>query len=162
MLIWPGPSILVAAVVFGVYLVGSGVAALILGLSLHVSTAHRVLLFIAGGLSLILGVLAFRHLGQGYAALLLALWIGIGFIFHGVATALTAVSHPGFPGRGWNIFFGSICVVTGIVVIASPFRSLVALAVVTGVWLVAIGIAQIATALVMHSDMKKASPAPVR
>ena len=155
-LAWPGPSILVAAVVFGIYLVVSGVAAIVFGLSLHVSTAHRVLLFIAGTLSLILGLLAFRHFGQGYAALLLALWIGIGFMFHGVATTLTAMSHPGLPGRGWNIFFGSISIVAGVVVIAWPFGSLVTLALVAGVWLVIIGIAQIVTAFVMHRDLNKA------
>ena len=45
-----------------------------------------MLLFISGAAALILAVLAFRHFGEGYAVLLLAIWIGIGFIFRGVAT----------------------------------------------------------------------------
>jgi uncharacterized membrane protein HdeD (DUF308 family) len=157
-LLWPGPSILVAAVIFGIYLVVSGVTAIVLGLSLHVSTAHRVLLFISGALSLVLGLLAFRHFGQGYAALLLALWIGIGFIFHGVATTLTAISHPDLPGRAWNIIFGSISVIAGVVVMAWPFSSLVTLAFVSGIWLIIIGGAQIVTAVVMHRDLKRRGP----
>jgi uncharacterized membrane protein HdeD (DUF308 family) len=68
MLVWPGPSILVVAVVFGLYLLAPGIASVILGFSLHVSAANRVRLFVAGALLLILGVLAFRHFGQGYAA----------------------------------------------------------------------------------------------
>jgi uncharacterized membrane protein HdeD (DUF308 family) len=154
-LLWPGPSILVAAVIFGIYLVVSGITAIVLGLSLHVSTAHRVLLFISGALSLVLGLLAFRHFGQGYAVLLLALWIGIGFIFHGVATLLTAISHADLPGRGWNIVFGSISIVAGVVVMAWPFSSLVTLAFVSGIWLIIIGVSQIVTAVVMHREFKK-------
>lgn len=37
--------------------------------------------------------------------LLLAIWIGVGFIFRGVAT-VSAVSDKLLPGRGWEIFFG--------------------------------------------------------
>ncbi len=156
MLFWPGPSIVVAAVIFGVYLLAAGIASIIFGLSLHVSVAHRILLFIAGAVSIILGVLAFRHFGEGYAALLMALWIGIGFIFHGVATGFTAVSHIGLPGRGWNIVFGVISVVAGVVVIAWPIGSLVTLAYVAGIWLVIIGIAEAATAVAMRREMRKA------
>jgi uncharacterized membrane protein HdeD (DUF308 family) len=156
MLFWPGPSIVVAAVIFGLYLLVSGVASIIFGLSLHVSVAHRVLLFIAGAVSIILGVLAFRHFGEGYAALLMALWIGIGFIFHGVATGFTAVSHIGLPGRGWNIVFGVISVVAGVVVIAWPIGSLLTLAYVAGFWLIVIGIAEAVTAVAMRREMGKA------
>lgn len=154
-LMWPGPSILVAAVIFGIYLVVSGLTAIVLGLSLHVSTAHRVLLFISGALSLVLGLLAFRHFGQGYAVLLLALWIGIAFIFHGVAATLTAISHPDLPARVWNIVLGSISVIAGVVVMAWPFSSLVTLAFVSGIWLIIIGVSQVVAAVVMHRDLKK-------
>ena len=78
-LAWPGISILVAAVAFGVYLLITGAAQVAFAFSLHVSAGSRILLFISGAASLILAVLAFRHFGQGYAVLLLAIWIGIGF-----------------------------------------------------------------------------------
>jgi uncharacterized membrane protein HdeD (DUF308 family) len=54
-----------------------------------------VLLFVSGAASLILAVLAFRHFGD--AVLLLAIWIGIGFIFRGVATTVSAISDAGVP-----------------------------------------------------------------
>jgi len=94
-LAWPGPSILVAAGLFGVYLVVSGVAMVVLAFSLPVSAGSRFMNIISGALSVILGILAFRHFGQGYAILLLAIWIGIGFIFRGV----TAVAFQ-FGDRG--------------------------------------------------------------
>ncbi|KDO95341.1 membrane protein [Mycobacterium avium subsp. hominissuis A5] len=142
-LVWPGISILVAAVAFGVYLLITGIAQVVFAFSLHVSAGSRVLLFISGAASLILALLAFRHFGQGYAILLLAIWIGIGFIFRGVATTISAVSDPKLPGRGWNIFLGVISLLAGIVVLASPFESIVTLAIVVGAWFVVIGVFEI-------------------
>lgn len=69
-LAWPGISILVAAMAFGVYLLITGVAQVAFAFSLHVSAGGRILLFISGAASLILAVLAFRHFGD--AVLLLA------------------------------------------------------------------------------------------
>jgi len=146
-LVWPGISILVAAVLFGAFLVVSGIVQVVAALRLDVSVGSRVLLFISGALSVVLGVLAFRHFGQGYAVLLLAIWIGVGFIFQGVAEAVLAISHPELPARGWHIFLGVLTWIAGLVVLAWPFDSIVVLALVTGVWLVVIGICQIVWAI---------------
>jgi uncharacterized membrane protein HdeD (DUF308 family) len=154
-LAWPGISILVAAVLFGVYLLISGIAQVIFAFSLPVSAGGRVLLFLSGAASLILAVLAFRHFGQGYAILLLAIWIAVGFIFRGVATTVSAISDPALPGRGWNIFFGVISIVAGIVILASPFESIVTLAIVVGVWLIVIGVFEIVAAFGMRRASKR-------
>lgn len=145
-LVWPGPSILVAAVLFGLFLVLSGIIELVFALTLDVSVGNRILLLISGALSLILGVLAFRHFGQGYAVLLLAIWIGVAFIFQGVAELTLAISHREIPGRGWLVFGGILGMLAGIVVLGWPFGSIVVLALVTGIWLVIIGIARIISA----------------
>jgi uncharacterized membrane protein HdeD (DUF308 family) len=155
MLVWPGPSIVVAAVLFGVYLVLSGIALVILAFSLPASGASRFLNFISGVASVILGILAFRHFGQGYAILLLAIWIGIGFIFRGVAAVASAVSEPKFPGRGWAIFFGVISIIAGVVVLAYPFDSIVTLALVVGIWLIILGVMEVISGFGMRSDVKK-------
>ena len=154
-LAWPGPSILVAAVLFGVYLVVSGVALVVLAFALPVSAGSRFLNFISGVLSVILGVLAFRHFGHGYAVLLLAIWIGIGFIFRGVTALASAVSDRGFPGRGWVIFFGVISVIAGFVVLVYPFDSIVTLALVVGIWLIILGVMEVISGFGMRSDVKK-------
>ncbi|MCH9667771.1 MAG: HdeD family acid-resistance protein [Actinomycetia bacterium] len=146
-LIWPGKSILVAAVLFGIYLLASGIAQIVFALFLDASGGQRVLLFISGALSIVLGVIAFRHFEEGWPILLLAIWIGVGFIFQGVAEAGLAASFPGLPGRGWHIFLGVLSVIAGIVVMAWPFGSIVMLAIVAGVWLVVIGVTQIIWAL---------------
>jgi uncharacterized membrane protein HdeD (DUF308 family) len=142
-LAWPGITLLAAAIAFGVYLLITGAAQVFFAFSLHVSAGSRILLFIGGAASLILAVLAFRHFGQGYAFLLLAIWIGIGFIFRGVATTVSAIHDPTLPGRGWSIFLGLISLLAGVVVLASPFASLVTLALVVGVWFVVIGVFEV-------------------
>lgn len=154
-LAWPGISILAAAVAFGIYLLITGVAQVVFAFSLHVSAGSRILLFISGAASLILAVLAFRHFGQGYAVLLLAIWIGIGFIFRGVATTVSAISDPVLPGRGWSIFIGVISLLAGIVVLASPFSSIVTLAIVVGVWFVVIGVFEIVSSFGIRKASKE-------
>jgi uncharacterized membrane protein HdeD (DUF308 family) len=146
-LVWPGKSIEVAAIFFGTYLIMSGIAQVIFAFALEVPGGERVLLFISGALSLVLGVLAFRHLGEGYAILLLAIWIGVSFIFQGVAETTLAITYKELPGRGWHIFLGILSVIAGMIVIGWPFDSIVVLAIVTGVWLVVIGITAIIWAL---------------
>jgi len=153
-LTWPGMSILVAAVLFGAFLVISGIAQVVAAFALDASAASRVLLFISGALSVVLGVLAFRHFGQGYALLLLAIWIGVGFIFQGVAEAAMAISHPLLPARGWHIFLGILTVIAGVVVLGWPFDSIVVLAIVAGAWLVVIGITQIIWAFQARKDTR--------
>ena len=153
-LAWPGISILAAAVWFGVYLLLIGIAQVVFAFSLHVTAGSRILLFISGAASLILAVLAFRHFGQGYAILLLAIWIGIAFIFRGVATTVSAISDPTLPGRGWSIFVGVISLLAGIVVIASPFDSIITLAVVVGAWFVVIGVFEIVSSFGIRKASK--------
>ena len=145
-LAWPGKTIVVAAIFFGAYLLITGISQVIFAFSLHVSAGGRVLLFISGAASLILAVLAFRHFGEGYAVLLLAIWIGVGFIFRGVATTVSAISDPGMPGRGWEIFFGIITTIAGVVVLASPFDSIAVLTLVVGIWLIVIGAFEVVSA----------------
>src|SRR6478672_902458 len=130
MLVWPGKTLLAAGILFGAYLLISGIAQVFFAFTLHVSAGGRILLFISGAASLILALLAFRHFGEGYAILLLAIWVAVGFIFRRVATTVAAVSDPHLPGRGWAIFFGIITILAGIVVLAYPFDSLVTLTLV--------------------------------
>jgi uncharacterized membrane protein HdeD (DUF308 family) len=113
------------------------------------------LYFISGAVSVILGILAFRHFGEGYAILLLAIWIAVGFIFRGVSAVALAISYPRFPGRGWSIFFGIISTLAGVVVLVYPFDSIVTLALVVGIWLIILGVMEVISAFGMRSDVKK-------
>jgi uncharacterized membrane protein HdeD (DUF308 family) len=158
-LAWPRPSILVASTLFGVYLVLSGLVELVLAFTLSRSAATRVVLFISGALSLVLAILSFRHFGDGYAVLLLSLWIGIGFTFQGVTGMAVGFGDSELPGRGWYIVAGVISVIAGLVVLVWPFESIAVLTLATGIWLVIIGITQIVQAFQTRKAAKTAHEA---
>lgn len=154
-LTWPQPSVVAAAALFGVYLVVSGIALVILAFSLPASGGSRFLNFISGVASIALGILAFRHFGEGYAVLLLAIWIATGFIIRGMFVTASAIGVPQFPGRGWAIFFGLITIIAGFVMLAYPFDSIETLALVVGAWLVILGATEVISGFGMRSDVKK-------
>ena len=155
MLAWPQPSVVAAAVLFGVYLVVSGVALVFLAFSLPASAGGRFLTFISGVASVALGILAFRHFDEGYAILLLAIWVATGFIIRGVFVTASAISVPKFPGRGWAIVFGFISIIGGYVVLAYPFDSIETLAFMIGAWLTILGAMEVISGFGMRSDVKK-------
>ncbi|OBF52526.1 HdeD family acid-resistance protein [Mycolicibacterium monacense] len=137
----PGAAILVTAIFFGAYLLVTGVAQLVLAFSVRSSLGGRVLLFIGGAAALVLAVLCFLNLSESID--LLAIWIGVGFIFRGVATAMSAFSDHSLPGRIWEIILGVISVLAGIIMFVAPLEGLVALTQVTGIILVVIGIVEV-------------------
>jgi uncharacterized membrane protein HdeD (DUF308 family) len=141
MLAWPGPTLVVAAIFFGAYLLVTGISQIFHAFTLHISGGGRALLFISGAASLVLAVLAIRHIGD--AILLLAIWIGIGFVFRGVATAASAISDHDTPARGWEIFIGIVTIIAGIILLAYPFTSLATLLYVKGFWLIFVGVMEI-------------------
>jgi uncharacterized membrane protein HdeD (DUF308 family) len=113
------------------------------------------LYLISGVASVTLGILAFRHFGDGYAILLLSIWVAVGFIFRGVSVSASAISAPQFPGRGWAIFFGIISIIAGFLVLAYPFDSIITLTLVVGAWLTILGAMEIGSGFAMRSDVKK-------
>ncbi len=79
--------------------------------------------------------------------LLLALWIGIGWLFRGVTQIVAAAHDPAMPARGWHVFLGVVTVVAGIVLIDSPVGSATVLMLVGGWWLVVVGVVEIVTSV---------------
>jgi uncharacterized membrane protein HdeD (DUF308 family) len=153
-LVWPGQSIAVASTLFGVYLLLSGFVQVALAFILPESAGMRVLYFISGVLSVILSIFCFRHLGDAYSVLLLSVWIGVSFIFQGVSTTAVAISYKELPARGWYGVLGVLSAIAGVVVLVWPFDSIAVLTIVTGVWLVVLGIAGVVQAFAMRNDSK--------
>jgi uncharacterized membrane protein HdeD (DUF308 family) len=143
-LAWPGKTLLVAGVLFGIYLVVSGIGYVFAAFGTHPGAAMRVLMFITGVVSLVLGFFCFRDKLE--SILLLALWIGIGWVFRGVTLLAAALSFDHMPGRGWQVLSGIIIIVGGGVLIIYPLDSIEVLTLVAGCWLIAIGIIDVITA----------------
>ncbi|MFD6453488.1 HdeD family acid-resistance protein [Nocardia sp. NPDC060220] len=149
-LVWPGPSLLVAGILFGIYMVVSGIFQLIAAFTHLPSTSFRVLSFISGVLSLIIGVFCFRD--DLTSIVLLGLFIGISWLFRGVAVLFAAISESGVPGRGWQIFYGIISALAGVVLIVWPISSLTTLVWVVGIFLIVIGVMEVITAFGIRKD----------
>lgn len=117
-LVRPDATLLAAGVLFGVHLLISGVLQLVAAFGTHRTTALRVLAFISGALSLLLGPFCLR--GPMRSVLLLTLWIGIGWLIRGITQTLAAASDRSMPARGRQIFLGALTFAAGIVLIDSP------------------------------------------
>ena len=63
----------------------------------------------------------------------------------------TALQHREMSGRGWRVFMGILSSIAGIVLLAIPAISLVALVVVVSVWLILFGLLEISLALRLRS-----------
>jgi uncharacterized membrane protein HdeD (DUF308 family) len=153
LLIWPGRTILVLSVFLGAYLLVSGIFQIVAAFAMSDATAgFRWLSGISGALSFVLGMFAFRSLT--HSVQILVLLIGFGWMLHGFAALFEGIADRGMPGRGWQISFGILGIIAGFVVLVWPAPSLLALAIVAGVWLIILGIMEIIGAFQLRSLAK--------
>jgi uncharacterized membrane protein HdeD (DUF308 family) len=155
-LAWPNQTIRVVGILFGIYLLVSGVIEIMVAFAPEVRTSVRILSVLAGALSILLGLLCFR--GALESILLLALWIGFGWLITGITRAVGAASAPVVPHRGWQIFGGILIAIAGIVVITSPISSIQTLTVLVGIWLVVVGAWQVIEAFVLRRRIREVAP----
>ena len=154
-LAWPGKTIVVVAILVAAWLLVSGIFQIVRGFGRGLSGGMRALLFISGALSLILGLFAIS--GVWRSVEILAIFIGVGFLFRGFGLLFESAEASG--SRGWNIFGGIVMLLGGFAVLAWPGISLVTLAWVAGIWLIVGGIFEIIAAFKLRSINKAASAA---
>jgi uncharacterized membrane protein HdeD (DUF308 family) len=145
-LAWPGRTLIVVAVLFGIQLVVTGIFRFVAAFaSEDLTGGTRVLLAVLGVLSLIIGLYAVRHVLVTLLAL--ALLLGIYWIVNGAVELFMALSARGGPGRGWTVVMGVLSVLAGLLVLVYPAISLLTLVVVLSVWLLVLGLMEITLAI---------------
>ncbi len=147
----PVKTIVVLAILFAIYLIVSGIFEIVRSFASGLTGGTRVLLLITGVLSAILGIFAIRSAIN--AVDLLGIFVGIAFLFRGFASLFMGFDSK--EGRGWNIFFGIVMLIGGIVILAQPALSLVTLAWVVGIWLIVIGIYEIIASFILRNKTKQ-------
>jgi uncharacterized membrane protein HdeD (DUF308 family) len=147
MMVFTKQSVVVLAVLFGVYLLISGIFQIVQSFS---QKDHRALLAISGILSVILAVFAFKSFLNSVT--LLAIFIGIAWLFRGITELVVGIQSKGVEGRGWMITGGILGILGAIVIFVWP-ASIGVIVWITGIMLVVLGISEIVGAF----QVKKAA-----
>ncbi|MED7952424.1 HdeD family acid-resistance protein [Kitasatospora sp. NPDC058201] len=147
--VWPEQTLLVVGVLFGLYLLVIGIVQLVAAFGTHATTALRVLAFISGAICVLLGLLCFRSAAR--SLLLLAIWIGIGWLFRGITQLAAVISDASMPARGWQAVAGVANTLAGVLLMVWPVGSITALTILSGCWLVILGLVEIVTAFQVRS-----------
>jgi uncharacterized membrane protein HdeD (DUF308 family) len=137
---------------FAIWLIVTGIFEIVRAFGSQISGGMRALLIITGALSLILGFVALRSVMDDeflLAGWILAIFIGISFLFRGFAILFMGIEGKGQPGRGWNIFAGIVIIIGGMFILTVP-ASIIALAWVVGIWLIVMGIFEIISSFVVR------------
>ncbi len=107
---------------------------------MHSRGAWMALSIITGLLMIVLGVLFLVEPGLSLATVLLLL--GIFLIVYGVALAAAGlIGHA--EGRGWAVFTGILGIIVGIIAIAWPGMTALALLYILGAWAIVTGVSDI-------------------
>ena len=139
LLVKPFTAVNVAAIIFGVWLLVSGIFQLVQAFNSRLETIARVMNAITGVVGIILGIICFESVENRIG--LLILFLGIWWILRGIMQIIMGASQGS--GRGVDIFLGVLGVVAGAVVLIWPIESLTVLTLVAGIWLVVLGVLEI-------------------
>ncbi|MEU4095366.1 DUF308 domain-containing protein [Streptomyces sp. NPDC026673] len=155
-LVWPDETLHVLAVVIGLYLLVAGAFRFVTAFS-RPDGGSRVTAVIVAVVGVLAGVLCLRHPLQTTAVLSLVL--GAYWLVSGLLVGFVAVGGRDMAHRGMAFAVAALGIVAGIVVLAFPVESAVALARLVGLWLVLLGLAEGAFALALRSLAKRPAPA---
>jgi uncharacterized membrane protein HdeD (DUF308 family) len=141
-LAWPGATLLVLAILFGVQLIVSGIFRFVASFaSDDLTGGTRVLYALLGVLSIIIGLWALRHVLLTLLALIV--FLGIFWVVSGIIDIFAALTHREMLHRGWAALTGVLSALAGLIVLVIPGLSLFGLALVLGVWLLIFGSMQV-------------------
>ncbi len=137
----PSTALTWLAVLFGIWLVVSGIFQLVRAFGSGLDGGDRTLFLIAGALSIILGVLCFRS-ALGVVGILVIIF-GIAFIFRGIVLIVDSFRHAPVEGRGSGLLAGILLGIAGIVLLVWPDVTASVLVWIVGAVLILVGIIEI-------------------
>ncbi|MDN5777457.1 MAG: DUF308 domain-containing protein [Humibacillus sp.] len=146
LLAWPGATLLVVAVLFGIQLIVLGALRIALSSAAPADPSWlKPLVIVMGVLTVIAGI--FCLVRPSTSLLVIAIFLAIGWIFEGIAAVAQAfMADRSVGARIFFIISGIVSVVAGLVVAIFPQDSLVLLTRFGGILLIIIGIAEVVAA----------------
>jgi uncharacterized membrane protein HdeD (DUF308 family) len=140
---WPGVTVLVLAVIFGLFVLMAGLISIAVGAGLRRAAGRTIWPpYIFGIAAVIAGIICLVHPGAGVFAIILgcALW----FLLTGVA--YLAMARASSSLRFWFGFIGVLSLIAFVVLIAEPGVAIVTVSIVAGISFLLRGAGQLALA----------------
>ena len=143
-LVWPGATLITVALLFGAYLVVSGIFRLVIAFTADtLSTGVRWLVGILGALIIVAGIIALNNLAG--SLVVLAYVIAFGWIFDGIASIAGGFTGRTALPRWLAVIAGLVSIIAGVVVLFLPGLAIVTFLIFGGWLLIAIGVATLFT-----------------
>lgn len=151
-IIWTGATLLVVALLFGLELISAGMVRIASAVVLKALPGWwRALSAVLGVLTILAGIICLIRPGASLFALVVV--IAVGWLLDGASELVSAftVSRQASERVGL-VAFGLVSIIAAFVLLTVPGASLVLLARIGGVILIAIGIASLVTAFAARRD----------
>ncbi|MFJ6094599.1 HdeD family acid-resistance protein [Williamsia muralis] len=143
-LVWPEPTLLVVALLFGITLIFTGVYRLTVAFSAKLlPTSMRVFFGIMGAIVLIAGIICLFNPGE--SLVLLAIVIGVGWIFQGAQEIAAGLAGAHYAPKWFLIGSGVFSVVAGIIVLFLPGAAIATFLIVGAILLVVVSVVTLLT-----------------
>lgn len=146
LLVWPGGTLSIFAVILGIYFVISGVTHFISAIvELGLPAGWRVLDCLVGILLTIGGIIMLRNatLSAQTLALFVTLTVGIGWMLEGSITLLESWQVT---KSGWAIAYAILSIIAGIIILLYPLSSTIWLIIFSSVTMIILGVTAIVRA----------------
>jgi uncharacterized membrane protein HdeD (DUF308 family) len=160
LVLWPEQTLKVLAILIGIQLVITGVFRLVLAVaSRKADGSTRAIAGLFGALALVLGLLCLRSPLQ--TVLVIGMLLGVWWLMAGVIDIVGAIRSSESNRRGWDLALGALSALAGGFLLVNPEVSLGVLVIVAAVWMFSYGFIAVVAALVLRSEEKRTSAAPV-
>ncbi|MBW5483050.1 HdeD family acid-resistance protein [Streptomyces bambusae] len=151
-LVWPGETLHVLAVLIGLYLLLAGLFRFVAAFGRH-EHGDRWAGLLMAVVYVVAGVLVLR--GPEKTVTVLALLLGVVWLVSGMLGAYRAIVDKGLPHRGFTFGVAVLGIAAGVVVLCLPIESAVALTRLLGLWLVLLGVAEVVVAFAVRSALRR-------
>ncbi|MGB0100825.1 MAG: DUF308 domain-containing protein [Nocardioides sp.] len=138
LLVWPDASLKVFAFLLAVQLIVTGIFRIVQSISADTrETGYRVLIGLAGGIALIVGLLILRD--PLHSVLVLTMILGAFWLISGVIDVVGVFVGVERTGRGWELASGVLSIIVGGILLVYTDFSVKFLVVFIALWLILVG-----------------------
>jgi uncharacterized membrane protein HdeD (DUF308 family) len=146
LLVWPDVTLVVAAVLFGLQLLITGIVRIVSGIaSRELDGGERALSIALGVLILLAGIFCLRN--PGLTLLWIVILVACGWLIDGIIQ-IVAGFRGGSGARLWPVVLGALSIGAAIVILIWPLTALAAFVALGGWLLIFIGVATVVGAII--------------